>query len=60
MVVIPAEAGISSRMVGVCKKIPASAGMTILGSLIAREIMAIRAPSECHIYLDMTAVDLTL
>ena len=28
-VVIPAEAGIASRTVGVCQKIPASAGMTV-------------------------------
>jgi len=27
---IPAEAGISSRTVGVCQKIPASAGMTVV------------------------------
>ena len=29
-IVIPAEAGISSRTVGVCHKIPASAGMTVV------------------------------
>jgi len=28
--VIPAEAGISSRTVGVCQKIPASVGMTVV------------------------------
>lgn len=29
-IVIPAQAGISSRTVGVCQKIPASAGMTVV------------------------------
>ncbi len=37
-IVIPAKAGISARTVGVCQKIPASAGMTVVCFLAARLI----------------------
>ena len=33
-IVIPAEAGIASRTVGVCQKIPASAGMMLMWSVL--------------------------